>query len=131
MPLAIGQYLTLSKYRGQFHPHFMMSNFYVQRAQKRKKYSEAVSLFTLLGPACVKVARKMLVKSTPGVNFINIFTRSFYAHSSPMRKNSVKLSVFFTLLGSTGVKAVHRMLIKLSPGFPRSCTSDFKYLICR
>jgi hypothetical protein len=31
-----------------------------------KKYSQAVSLFALLGSACIKAARKSMVKLTPG-----------------------------------------------------------------
>jgi len=58
----------------------------------------------------------MLMKLTPAVNFIDIFTRSFYACSSLKRNQSVKLSVSFMLLGSTPVKAVCRTLMKLSPG---------------
>ena len=38
------------------------------------------------------VARKMLVKSTPGVNFINMLTRSFYARRSQKCKKTVKSS---------------------------------------
>jgi len=73
----------------------MRSNFYVGRAQKRKKYSEVVGLFYGFG-IC---PWKMLVKSTPGVNFINIFMSSFYARSFPKRKNSVKSSESFYAFG--------------------------------
>jgi len=45
--------------------------------QKRKKYSQVVSLFVLLGSGCVKAAHKMLVKSTPWVNFIDILQAAF------------------------------------------------------
>jgi len=47
----------------------------------------------------VKAAFKMLVKSTPGLNFTNIFIRSFYSRSSQKRKNSVKSSVSFYAFG--------------------------------
>jgi len=38
--------------------------------------------FALLGSACIKASSKMLMKSTPGVNFTNISTSSFYRHRS-------------------------------------------------
>jgi len=47
-------------------------SFYASRSQKRKIQSSLKYLFTLLGSACIKALSKMLVKSTPGVNFINI-----------------------------------------------------------
>jgi len=45
-----------------------MNSFYKRRSQKSKKYNQFVSLFVLLGFVGVKVARKMLVKFTPGGN---------------------------------------------------------------
>jgi len=47
--------------RCQFHQHFSRS-FYARRSQKRKKYSQAVSIFGLLGSALVKTTQKTLVK---------------------------------------------------------------------
>jgi len=44
--------------------------FYTQllcaQIPKAQKYSQAISLFALLGSGSVKAVRKMLVKSTPG-----------------------------------------------------------------
>jgi len=42
---------------GQFHQHYTYS-FYARGAQKRKKDSQVVSLFTLLGSTSVKAERK-------------------------------------------------------------------------
>ncbi len=39
--------------------------FFTQSFQKRKKQSSHQCLFALLGSSCIKVACKMLVKSTP------------------------------------------------------------------
>jgi len=47
--------------RGQFHQR----SFFGRISQKRKKYSQAVSLIALLGSECVKAARRMLMKLTP------------------------------------------------------------------
>ena len=52
--------------RGQFHQH-STSSFYVQRSLKRKKLLNLTVFFVLLGSGCVKAARRMLVKLTPGV----------------------------------------------------------------
>ena len=41
----------------------------------------------------------------PGVNFINVFTRSFYTRRSHKRKNLLELIVFFALLGPARIKA--------------------------
>ncbi len=62
---------ALKASRGQFHQHFTQS-FYSWRSPKCKKDSKA-----LLGSACVKALRKMLVKSTPAVNYMNILRAAF------------------------------------------------------
>jgi len=53
---------------------------------------------------------------SPGVDFINIFTRSFYDHSS-QSVSQVKSSgqYLYTLLGYTRAKATRKMLLKLTP----------------
>jgi len=53
----------------------------------------------------------MLIKLTPGVNFINIIHTAF-TRADP--KSVKKTVIFFTLLGSTSIKAVLRMLMKLT-----------------
>jgi len=56
----------------QFHKHFT-SSFYASRSIKRKRTDGLTVFFALLGFAArVKAARKMLMKLTPRVNFINI-----------------------------------------------------------
>ena len=52
------------------------------------------------------------MKLTPGVNFINVLTRSFYKRRSQKLLN---LTVFFALSGSAQVKAARKMLVKLTP----------------
>ena len=54
----------------QFHQHFTCS-FYTRRSQKRKNDSQLKQLFSLSGSACVKAACKMLVKLTPGGEFVS------------------------------------------------------------
>ena len=58
----------------------------------------------------------VLVGVHPGVNFINMFTRSFYARRSQKCKKLLDLSVFFALLGSARVKDARKMLVKLTSG---------------
>jgi len=55
--------------------------------------------YMLLGSTSVKPLHKTLMKMTPGVNFINIFTHSFCDCSSPRRKSSFKSSVSFYAFG--------------------------------
>jgi len=54
-----------------------MRSIYTLSSQKRHKYRQAVSLFALLGSLCVNADRKMVVKSTPWVNFINVLQAAF------------------------------------------------------
>ncbi len=58
----------------------------------------------------------MLMKLTPGLNFINVLRTAFTLIDPKRVKKTDDLTVFFTLLGSTSVKAVPRTLMKLSPG---------------
>ncbi len=55
----------------QFHYHFTL-NFYEGRSPKRKKYSQAVRLFALMGSAHVKAVLKMLVKSATGQDMTSL-----------------------------------------------------------
>ncbi len=61
-----------------------------------------------------KWARIMLMKLTPGLNFINVLLTAFTLADPKSVKKIDNLTVFFTLLGSACVKAVHRTLMKLS-----------------
>jgi len=57
----------------------------------------------------------MLMKLTPGLNFINIL-RAAFARPDPERaKKTNNLTVYFALLGYACAKAAHRMLMKLTP----------------
>ncbi len=49
-----------------------MSSFYALRSQKHKNTDGLTVFFALLGSMLIKAAHKMLVKSTPVVNFFNI-----------------------------------------------------------
>ncbi len=67
--------------------------------QKAQKYSQVVSLFTLLGSGRAKAARRMLVKLTP---------YSFYVRGAQKHKRGSEVVNSFTLLGTTHVKAVRK-----------------------
>jgi hypothetical protein len=58
----------------------------------------------------------MLMKLTPGVNFINILQAAFMRAGPESAKKTDNLNVFFAHSGSTHVKAACRMLMKSSPG---------------
>jgi len=75
-----------------------MSSFNARKSQKHKKCSQVVSLFALLGSAHVKAVRKMLVKLTRGVNFINILLKAFMFVGPKSAEKTDKLTVFFALL---------------------------------
>jgi hypothetical protein len=58
----------------QFHQHFM-SRFYARADPRSTKNTVNPSFFALLGFLCIKDARKMLVKSTPG--FVRYMTEEW------------------------------------------------------
>ncbi len=62
--------------RCQFHQYFT-SSFSAHRSQKHKKDWLLDCIFVLLGSVRTKAACKILVKSTPSVNFNNILQVSF------------------------------------------------------
>jgi len=63
----------------------------------------------------------MLVKSTPGVDFINVLQTAFTRPDPKRAKKIVKLKVFFALLGSAQIKGACKTLVKL--------TLDLRFLI--
>ncbi len=56
------------------------------------------------------------VKSSYGVDFINVLGAAFASKDPESVKKTVMLSVFFTLSGCAHVKAAHRTLMKLRHG---------------
>ncbi len=57
----------------------------------------------------------MLVKLTPGVNFINVLQTAFMSADLKSAKKTDNLTVFFALSGSAHKEAAHKMLMKLTP----------------
>jgi len=55
--------------------------------------------FAHLGSACVKAVRRMLMKLTAGVNFINVLCTAFKLVDQESIKNTVKSSESFYALG--------------------------------
>jgi len=60
-----------------------------------------------------KCSNKMLMKLTPGVNFINILNAASMFKDPKSAKKTDSLIVFFALLGSECIKTVFKMLVKL------------------
>jgi len=57
--------------------------------------------FKLLGSTSVKAARKMLMKSTAGVNFVNVFyPQLLHAQIPNAQKKTVKSAVWFGAFGT-------------------------------
>jgi len=69
-----------------------------------------------LGASLIKAACKMLVKLTPGLNFINVVSTYFTLADPKSVKRYCRLDLVLTLLGSAHVKAVLRTLMILAPG---------------
>ncbi len=73
-------------------------------------------LFVLLEFSSVKAVRKMLMKVTPGLNFINVLCSAFMLADPESVKIYLWFNCIFTLLEFLCVKAVRKMLMKLTPG---------------
>ncbi len=63
-----------------------------------------------------KTACKMLLRLTPGLDFINVLRTAFTPVGPKSVKRYQRLDWVLTLLGPTSVKAVRRTLMKLTPG---------------
>ncbi len=63
----------------QFYQRSMSIFLRTQIPKAQKKYSPSVSFFALLGSAHAKAGCRMLIKLTPGVNFINMLTVRSYS----------------------------------------------------
>ena len=112
------------------HQGSISSTFYEQllHAQILKVLKRQVKLSVFLqlsGSVHVKPSCRMLMKLTPGLNFINIQHTAFTLTDSKRVKIQSSCQSFFMLSGSTNVKAVHKMLMKLTPGCCYSIARDF------
>ncbi len=83
---------------------------------KNTKIQSSQQSYCAFGICKCKSRHKMLVKSTPGVNFTNKFTLNFYACSSQKLKNSAKFLLSFYNFGIYECKSACKMLMKLTPG---------------
>jgi len=92
-------------------------SFYARKSRMRKKQSSQQCHLTLLGPTGVKAAHWMLMKSTLGINFINVLWAAFVPVDPKSVKRYWQLDWILTLLGVTGVKAVHKYVGEIEPRF--------------
>jgi len=96
--------------RCQFHQCFMRS-FNAHRSRKRiKTVKSSVYLFTLLGSAGAKAVYRILIKLTPGINFINILRPSLHMKFCHQKLQSCALSLNFFLRQNIGTKCTCKML---------------------
>jgi len=68
-----------------------------------------------LGYTLIKAAPKMLVKSTPGVNFINVLRTDFARAEPKSIKKTVKLSTFLRFWNLSAQNLYINMLVKSTP----------------
>jgi hypothetical protein len=88
--------------RTNFSYEHCLGSFSLKKLSKRHLYA--------------KFVRKMLMKLTPVVNFINNLRIAFTQADTKSAKKTVKSSVFFALLVSLPIKAAHKTLLKLNLG---------------
>ncbi len=81
--------------RSEFHQRFTYS-FHARGAQKRKKDSQVVSLFTLLGSSSVKAERKYVGEIEP-TNVITLKTQSHAVNACVKRSSQRSLNLHESL----------------------------------
>jgi len=110
--------------RCQFHQCFTYS-FYARRSRKSKKLQLSHQyFFMLLGSACVKAARRMFMKLSPGVNFIYILCAALHTQIPKAKKYSQTVSLFCHI--SARIKASSITLMKLTPALQLLKLKRFK-----
>ncbi len=95
-------------FRSQFHQR-STSSFCVRRFWRRKKRQSSQHChFTLLGSTIVKVVRRMLMKSIPGLNFTNVLWAAF-AHVDPKSAKKTLMSslIVFCAVRICSCKKLH------------------------
>ncbi len=99
----------------QYHLHFM--SIFCADILSPKKFQSQYGIREKLHKTLLheKGTRKMLMKLTPGLNFINILCTVLMLAGSKSVRRYRWLTVFFMLFGSTSVIAVRKMLVKLTP----------------
>ena len=90
--------------RSQFYQYF------TRRSKKCKNIVKPSAFFALLGSVQSKAAHRMLMKSTPGVNFTNILPADFTS-----KKHSQAVCLFCTFRIYSH-QSFCKMLVKLIPG---------------
>jgi len=100
--------------------------FYNQllHTQIPKAYHLAV-FFALLGSAHVKAACKMLIKLTPGLNFINVLLTAFTLVDPKSVKRYWQLDWVLMLWGTMGVKVVRKHIDEIDPSFLFTIAAHF------
>jgi len=93
---------------------YSMYSFYACRSKKRKK-TLMTYVFTFLGSTRAKAVHRMLMKLTPGLNFINVLRTAFTLVDTERVIIQSNPQYLFMHLGSTCAKAVRRTLVKLTP----------------
>jgi len=84
--------------------------------RKKKRQSSQHCHFTLLGSAGVKVVHRTLMKSTPGVNFINVLRAAFTsAEPKSLKKTASSHQSFLRFWDLHMQKLFVNMLVKLTP----------------
>jgi len=114
LSLSLANLSFSMEFRGQFHQH-IYAQLYARISQSVRTQSSHQYLFTLLGSTHVKAVHRILIKLSPGVNFINILWTA-YTWAEPIRlKKTVKSWVFLRFWDLRVQKLCLNMLVKLTP----------------
>jgi len=98
----------------QFQQHFM-SNFFSYISSPKYYKDKLLVQENYVNTFIQKAEHQMLIKLTPGVNFINILCSHFTCQDPQSVNIQSSCQYLFTLLGSEGIKAAHKTLMKLTP----------------
>ncbi len=100
----------------QFHQHFTCPFFTDILLPKKSQSWTVIRENVWNSLSYEKHECKMLMKLTPGVDFINVLHTAFTLVDPKSIKRYWRLDWVLTLSGSTSSKDVRRMLIKVTPG---------------
>ncbi len=97
-------------------PTCLCSAFMCTNPKCSKRESCHNFLFALFWSSSIKAPCKMLVKFTPGVNFINISGTAFMCTNPKCAKRESCHNCLFVLFLSLSIKYACKMLVKFTPG---------------
>ncbi len=109
---------------------FTQSFYYERKSQIHKMAVDLTVIYALLESRCVKTARKMWMKLTPGVNFINVFCTHFLYEFLVSSYFSAWHKKFIQKMHPKNVDEIDCCKLQKCLEITSSWFSDFFFLFC-